>query len=218
MTDLEKKYMEVFAKYLSLTKAGDEVGVTRERIRQILNKYKNAETKELYDKFQAKLRHIGEVCAVCKRSLEQVRAASKDLCRVCYVYKKKGRPGRRMRLIFAPTRCTKCAVPFNGKINATRRIHNICFRCYAKTPRYRENQRRYFSKPEIKEKKRIQFNEYYKKHKERLYALAKVRRLLNREKSNAYARAYYQKNKEKIKARFRGYYYKRKAEREALQG
>ncbi len=177
-----KQAIELFKMLRSQSEVAKIYGVSRERIRQILNMY-SVEVK-------SKHKDRPHRCTMCGRTDQQVHITYRSLCHYC------SRKGH------APpphyTECLNCGIPFTK----THKFREVCDNCAYKINHngYRDYLKKHQKLSNKKHAPAIKLKraEWYKAHKD--YHLNYYQ--ANIEKSKLASKAYYLKNKKKIQRYF----------------
>lgn len=200
----QKQVEEVFLKVGTATKAAKLLGVSRERVRQRLNKSTDPEVIKLHDS----RRHVKTTeprCLSCNRSFGKLKGY-KNLCNICYTFSKTGVATPGYKYLFQ-RRCMNCDKPL--KIGF--RVKGYCHLCYAgifmrpgrreaAAKRSREHFHVYKNTPKYKawleknrEKKQLYAKRYQLTHREELKIKNKLKHDADPEKWKAYNRKIYHK-------------------------
>lgn len=178
-----------FRRTLSLSDTGKEFKLSRERVRQILEKL--ADPQYIAFREDRKTHWASRFCTVCKRSLAIAKAANKDTCGACSTYNSKYHSGRTKRYLLKGDSCPSCHVKWDDMSAARKKMaRGLCRHCYTKLDDYREYHRKYYHKPIQKAKRKIRNRKYYLANKDSLTTYLKDYRKKNRAKINAYFREY----------------------------
>lgn len=201
MTIREEQIINAFIMTGSYTHAGKSVGVSHQRVEQLVKKYRESlpKVKAVWET----MRHGRfKECTVCKRGFDVVKQGGKGLCTSCYIYcyiykRRENSTHNRYRQLFSPENCMVCGI----KTKRGRKL-GMCPRCYDKkvrshTESFKKAQGKYNNKPEIKEKRGLSNKKYYLEHKEKLREYYKKYRQEHREQIKEYQRTSYQKRKKK---------------------
>ena len=131
---------------------GSEFGLTRERVRQIINKYPEYRKRIMRAMYGA--------CSVCGKYKRSTRKREdSEICNWCW------KKIERERAANAPKKWARkydaCVVC--GGTESGHHGHGVCRVCFDK---------RRWNDPEYRERRRVQMRKYYFKHKERINKLA----------------------------------------------
>lgn len=150
LTPANLEIIDSFKRQKSLAKTGETFGITRERVRQVINKAlemtNDPELKEAFFLVRHGADLSGRYCKGCSRALGAVRRANRLYCGVCQSL---NTGATKRPITFLPKYC-KCGTEFaTTRANATwanPRQGGICRRCYTKSPQYKALQRRNYLK------------------------------------------------------------------------
>ena len=171
MTIRELEMIRAYKQAKTYQGAANIVGVSRQRIEQVIKKY--IDQDPLLYKLKNRFDHSKESCIVCKRSFNQrIHWTTSGKCQSCRNYERKG--GKRRRWFQLPPNCLKCGYLLkkvkqskeDNDWKSVRKPGDLCAACYAKTPRYKQHQKNYRDRPEIAEKYHKRMREYSQKNKE----------------------------------------------------
>lgn len=211
LTPSNLRIIEAYKRNKSTLKfTADQFGITRERVRQVINKYlgivgEDEEIAKIYNRFD----HSGQYCSECHRSFKVIKYSSNGLCAACASYIKDGKVSSRRKHLLPPN-CVQCGRRFEtgrkGKWYAQRKPKDICGKCYSQSDYFKSAQKKsaqkMMQKPEVRERLKAYQKEYQRLHPE----IGRAYREKNREKFAKKAREYYHKNKEAARERNRRYY------------
>lgn len=195
ITPRNLEIIAAYKKHRAYQSTGDALGISRQRVEQIVNKVApyDKEVTAIKNRFD----HSKESCLVCNRSFTEVVWSWQGVCGGCRAYQRSSNKHRRRNLSM-PKAC-KCGVVFVNKWPTERCPGDLCNKCYAKTDRYKKDQINYKKRhrveinarlakyykevwyPKNKEKKRGYDRKNYARHKERYKELNKKRYLKNRD-------------------------------------
>lgn len=207
-TERNLEIVAAYKKHKKLQLAANELGITRERVRQVTNKFLDdpeiVAIKNQYD-------HSNERCLICNRSFTQVRYAGKGICGSCKSYQSSKSRVHRRRNIHLPKNCKGCKTEFTGEYPTKRKSGDLCDICFSKTSHYKKLQRNW--RQRHKEQVYKKCYKYYKevwapKNKEKLKAYRVKIYAKNREKILEKCRKRYQNNIEHYRERSRQEYIK----------
>lgn len=194
MTNREVQIIEIYKKEKHYQHAGDVLGLSRQRVEQVVKKFINNDLELLYivEHWKDRYDHSKEFCTLCKRPFSDVKYAGKGKCNACSLWARSNKKSR--RIIFLPKFCLNCGLKFKtASENATWRDlrcpGDLCGACFSKTGQAKLYRHNWYIKPEVR-KRRI---EYSKKYMKKYYGK-------NKEKLSEYYKKYRQKNRERILA------------------
>lgn len=188
----------------SFTITGKEVGLSRERVRQIVRKHGDEEAIFIADG----LLHsdYAVACRDCKRIILTRRTKPRIFCNACDAYHKKWDNSLEkptyQRPLMPYGSCPKCGIAFTGRKGnktfwKTLKKYGICGKCYSQTAEYKLKQKESFRKH--REERREYLNLYSRQY-----------RLANKERVDGYHKKsrekWYPKNKEHYNEVSRRYY------------
>ena len=189
----------------NFTNIAKVVGVTRERVRQIINRSESRQVRDLFLIKQQMLHHGENFCTRCGRTRDQVgkQRIIRGLCNACRVHDKQGK--KRQKLLLPPN-CADCGSEFANPVRpyqGRRCPGDLCYKCWIKTPKGRAIQGNYRQRnwDKIKENGRVYQKKYY---------LTKIKPYSRTEEARRKRREYYHQNKEEYLRRTRKSYLKRK--------
>lgn len=217
--EIEQAYLD----HATLEEAGKAMGITRERVRQVVRKSVNPKVRAAYvlrKNIHRPEFHAGKPCRYCQRIFgKDAKYASEGVCQGCNNAKRRGKLESylaRLPLLTTPT-CITCLLPFD-QMTKWRRKRNkgMCMLCYSRTPQRYSYTRKWMRKftrkqtTEREERVRGYARAYYWKNRERLLALRKTpayREKLAANQRRRYADPVF---RERALKQSRSYYYKRR--------
>ncbi len=199
----QQEMLDAFVRHRNLVDAGREIGVSRERIRQVVMRFlfiPEVAAARLYQKTPLEKRLGG--CLRCKRSFtEAIRGAkhfSRGICQSCYNLKM-GHSKGVMQVYLHCIQCKRKLVSQGhpGSTWENRRVGGgLCGKCRSQTPGYRERQNRWMREHKRDPRKGAEYTKRWREKK----------LLEDPDYFNRMHRNYYLANKEK----YRKYYKERK--------
>lgn len=175
MTVREQEILAAFVKHKHYRQAGEVVGVSKQRVEQLVKKYLSAPVVHAaYLELRTPVTHLDEFCTMCHRSFRAARFQARGLCNACYTHSRKTGVVKR-RLLLPPTcsMCHRLLIPRShkgGSWRTERRGTDYCGWCYTKRPEYKAMQKRYYYASGGYEQHKATMRDYYRRNREYLLA------------------------------------------------